>query len=187
MPGLVKIGHTTQNVEARIRQLNSTGVPSPFILHACFHVANARSTEAALHKSLARYRYAEDREFFKGTISNLLKESQNLLFDAMEAPSLPDRSSKTCSAFDLDEESINLLCFLTGEQRTYGYAEYAVVNSSSEPELKTEARLANLKQIKLVTETRSRKDWQGSIWRISSEGKKFLFDNALVTDEMLRN
>ncbi len=69
----------------------------------------------------------------------------------------------------------------------YGYDEYELLRwFKEEPTLKTEARLAHLKELKLVMEKRSRNAWQGSRWRITSEGKKFLFDYGYVTDEMLR-
>jgi len=77
------------------------------------------------------------------------------------------------------------LIYLAGYQRQYGYSEYEILNDFSEPELKTEFRLAHLKELKLVSEIKSRNDYQPSTWRITSEGKKYLFDYGHITDEML--
>lgn len=186
MPGLVKIGHTTQDVETRLRQLNSTGVPNPFLLAACVSVVDPARTEAELHVLLAAHRHSNDREFFEGSPSELLREAIPLLIEAIDAPAPPSYLPKRKHYYDLERESVDILIWLTGEQRQYGYNESDLSSWSPEPALKTEARLAHLKELKLVSEKRSRDDWRGSSWRITSEGKKFLFDYGHITDEMLR-
>ncbi len=66
MPGLVKIGYTTQDdANSRIGQLYTTGVPVPFELHYACKVQNAEEVEKALHIAFSPQRINPRREFFK--------------------------------------------------------------------------------------------------------------------------
>lgn len=66
MPGLVKIGYTTQeDVRMRIAQLYSTGVPVPFEVVFAVVVDDALRVETALHTAFAPNRVNPKREFFK--------------------------------------------------------------------------------------------------------------------------
>lgn len=66
MPGLVKIGYTTQlDANTRISQLYTTGVPFPFDLRFACKVPNAEEVEKALHIAYAPHRVNPKREFFK--------------------------------------------------------------------------------------------------------------------------
>ncbi len=66
MPGLVKIGKTTQlEVENRMKQLYGTGVPVPFDCAFACQVKNATEVEDALHLAFGTHRINPNREFFK--------------------------------------------------------------------------------------------------------------------------
>ncbi len=66
MPGLVKIGKTTQSeVEERMKQLYSTGVPIPFDCAFACKVKDAGEVEKALHLAFGMTRLNPNREFFK--------------------------------------------------------------------------------------------------------------------------
>ena len=66
MPGLVKIGYTTQeDANSRIVQLYTTGVPVPFELQYACKVPNAEEVEKALHIAFSPNRINPKREFFK--------------------------------------------------------------------------------------------------------------------------
>ena len=66
MPGLVKIGYTTQDdANSRIVQLYTTGVPVPFDLQYACKVQNAEEVEKALHIAFSPQRINPKREFFK--------------------------------------------------------------------------------------------------------------------------
>ena len=66
MPGLLKIGSTTQEeVDTRMKQLYSTGVPVPFDCAFACRVPNAREVEKALHTAFRAMRINPTREFFK--------------------------------------------------------------------------------------------------------------------------
>ena len=68
MPGFVKIGYTTQeDVQARMKQLHSTGVPEPFECAIAVQVkkGQAKALEKALHTAFAPDQGNTSREFFK--------------------------------------------------------------------------------------------------------------------------
>jgi hypothetical protein len=67
MPGLVKIGMTTNDPEERAAELSSaTGVPTPFRVEVCKKVWRPKEKEHAIHEllSVLGYRLNEKREFF---------------------------------------------------------------------------------------------------------------------------
>ena len=66
MPGLIKIGSTTQGeVDVRMKQLYSTGVPVPFDCAYACRVPDAYKVEKALHDAFGMHRVNPNREFFK--------------------------------------------------------------------------------------------------------------------------
>ncbi|HAI59649.1 MAG TPA: hypothetical protein DCM32_07200 [Xanthomonadaceae bacterium] len=66
MPGLVKIGKTTQiEVDDRMKQLYGTGVPVPFDCSFACRVKDATEVEKALHLAFGNARINPSREFFK--------------------------------------------------------------------------------------------------------------------------
>ncbi len=66
MPGLVKIGKTTQSdVKLRMNQLYTTGVPVPFECVYAIEVVDCSKVESALHIAFGPNRINPNREFFK--------------------------------------------------------------------------------------------------------------------------
>ena len=66
MPGYIKIGLTDQNdVESRVRSLDSTGVPLPFQCYYAARVEDNRRVEKALHTAFSDFRIRPNREFFR--------------------------------------------------------------------------------------------------------------------------
>lgn len=68
MPGLVKIGMTTrEDIDARLKELYSTGVPVPFeCQYACrVNKNDCAKIESALHTAFAPQRVNLNREFFR--------------------------------------------------------------------------------------------------------------------------
>jgi hypothetical protein len=65
MPNLVKIGKTTRaDVQLRMKELHTTGVPLPFECAYASEVDNAAAAEKALHEAFAHNRLNIKREFF---------------------------------------------------------------------------------------------------------------------------
>ena len=64
MPDVVKIGKTTRNVELRLADLYSTGVPLPFECAYAARVKDVDRTEKAFHTAFEPSRVNPRREFF---------------------------------------------------------------------------------------------------------------------------
>lgn len=65
MPGMVKIGRTSSDLEGRIRQLDTTGIPLPFRCFYAAEVQNGSKVEERLHEAFGDTRVRERREFFR--------------------------------------------------------------------------------------------------------------------------
>lgn len=66
MPGLVKVGLTTDSVEERISQLSTaSGVPLPFECYFAAEVNDCARLEKTLHRLFSDSRINPKREFFK--------------------------------------------------------------------------------------------------------------------------
>jgi len=66
MPGLVKIGKTTQkDIEDRMSQLYTTGVPLPFECEYACQVNDCSKVESAFHLAFGDSRINSSREFFQ--------------------------------------------------------------------------------------------------------------------------
>lgn len=65
MPGYVKIGMTNNDLEGRIKGLDTTSVPLPFECFYAARVTNARETEQLLHDTFLDHRVRSNREFFE--------------------------------------------------------------------------------------------------------------------------
>jgi hypothetical protein len=65
MPGLVKIGRTTDDLTDRIRALFGTGVPLPFELFYACEVQDCRFVEKQIHDAFGDHRISKSREFFR--------------------------------------------------------------------------------------------------------------------------
>lgn len=79
MPGLLKIGKTTRDVNGRANELYQTGVPTPFKVEAQFATPDCDSLEARVHESLGEFRLSPSREFFRVDLSRAEIEIQTAL------------------------------------------------------------------------------------------------------------
>ena len=64
MPKMVKIGRTGNDIDTRLSQLYSTGVPLPFECAYAARVADMDAVEKAFHNAFGPYRVNPKREFF---------------------------------------------------------------------------------------------------------------------------
>jgi len=74
IPGMIKVGSTTTSSHKRLSELQSTGVPTPFVLEVSIAVPSALESESAAHNALARYRVADNREFFNVSVPVAIKK-----------------------------------------------------------------------------------------------------------------
>lgn len=60
----VKIGYSDRDPIIRLEELNTTGVPTPFVFEFSALVYKPKSVEKLIHRELSNYRLNPDREFF---------------------------------------------------------------------------------------------------------------------------
>ncbi|MGB9152819.1 MAG: GIY-YIG nuclease family protein, partial [Alphaproteobacteria bacterium] len=65
MPGYIKIGKTTDDLNTRIRQLDGTSMPLPFTCFYAAKVSDCDFVEKQLHDAFADQRVRLRREFFR--------------------------------------------------------------------------------------------------------------------------
>lgn len=78
MPGLVKIGFTTKVPTERAEELNTTGVPQPFLVEYYCLVDDPADLEARTHRVLHKSRHATGREFFRVEIATAIRTVEQL-------------------------------------------------------------------------------------------------------------
>ena len=100
MPGLVKIGMTLKkDVEVRMKELYSTGVPLPYVCEYACSVDSDKCAEIekAFHDAFSPYRINSNREFFR------IEPEQ-----AIALMKVLDKSNSNLTK-EIDEEMLNLL------------------------------------------------------------------------------
>ena len=67
MPYVLKIGFSTKDPSLRIQELNTTGLPHPFVVEYDVLVMGPREVEQAVHAELKRHH--EAKEFFRISVA----------------------------------------------------------------------------------------------------------------------
>ncbi len=99
MPGLVKIGLTSRDPQARAAELTqASGVPAPFALAWCRGVADCAAVEAAVHRMLADRRVSGRREFFRCTAKAARQVIETAAGAKLEPPCRPKRTRRERAA-----------------------------------------------------------------------------------------
>ncbi len=71
MPNLYKIGMTTRTVEERVKELDTTGVPTPYKIELSIQTNNPKQFERFLHRCFNQNRVNNKREFFNVSLSQI--------------------------------------------------------------------------------------------------------------------
>lgn len=79
MPNLIKIGCSQKNPHIRKTELNSTGVPAPFEVAYFVIVPDFLAAEKLIHERLRDYRFSNNREFFKISVSAAIEKIKNII------------------------------------------------------------------------------------------------------------
>ncbi|MEQ9910960.1 GIY-YIG nuclease family protein [Pectobacterium polaris] len=80
MPGLFKVGMTTDEPNKRASQLSgTTGIPVKFEVVASFFSDDPCKHEKEIHKILARHRINENREFFQCPLDKILSACNSII------------------------------------------------------------------------------------------------------------
>ena len=75
IPGLLKIGRTDRTPEQRIRELHSTGVPTPFVIEYSRITSDSALTESVIHRAFDAMgkRASAQREFFQVSVEDAIE------------------------------------------------------------------------------------------------------------------
>ena len=81
MPGILKVGMTERTPDVRVKELFTTGVPTPFTIEFAKKVKDVKKKEKKLHELLEQYteRVGLNREFFR-----VSPEEVRTFFDLMD-------------------------------------------------------------------------------------------------------
>ena len=182
MPGLLKIGYTNTSVNNRLSQLNSTGIPVPFELGACFLVNKPSECEKQIHTKLRPYRLSDKREFFEISLKKAIELSfeiiTELLIDSLDIGRI-ELENHSDESDNLSKKEVSILIYLT-EFTSGGYLTRTIQDHFySSDNLDIEYYLASLKSKGFVVEKYDNYH-KDKIWRITSEGVKHLYDNEII-------
>jgi hypothetical protein len=111
MPGLVKVGMTLGEVDARAAQLHTTGVPMPFEVYDSFLCPDAAAVEAQVHSLMMDFRVSGNREFFKcepKVAAGLVQDAQREQVEEWLNYFIPD-TTIVDNGFAIDDSEIALL------------------------------------------------------------------------------
>jgi hypothetical protein len=79
MRGLLKVGYTATSIQERMNALNTTGIPTKFVLEFCIEVRNGLQAEQHLHSALGNFHYG--KEFFRVSIPKVIEVCKKELLD----------------------------------------------------------------------------------------------------------
>ncbi|MET4613357.1 hypothetical protein ABIC28_004358 [Rhodococcus sp. PvR044] len=87
MPGLVKVGCTSRLAEDRAKELQTTGVPTQFLVEFRILTSHPESVEKHTHESLDAERVSPNREFFTTPVEEAIQTVREaaLLVDGIDA------------------------------------------------------------------------------------------------------
>ena len=117
MPNIVKIGKTTRNVELRLADLYSTGVPLPFECEYAAKVKDVDKTEKAFHTAFEPSRVNPRREFF-----NINPEQAIAVLELMAMEDVTPNVQKEAKKIDI-EANISSEKFKKKRRPTLNYFE----------------------------------------------------------------
>ena len=184
IPKLLKIGFTSDSPEARLRQLNTTGVPSPFVLELCLLVHNPEQIEKLVHERLSDYRHAPNREFFEVSVKSVHEVIFTIISEQEAHLSSTDSTTKIDKHHDLNADEVYILQLLASAGSTTGITHFRLAYNSKYGNLTLEIYLSNLFSKKFVT--RRRESDNETRWLCTPQGVKFLSDHGLVEEWMTK-
>lgn len=185
MPGLVKVGHTTGCIEDRLRQLSTTGVPQPFQAIAIFRVSDSEACERAVHEALADFRLAKNREFFEGSLCELLLAAVPIVSNFQLALELA--SERLAPSVATDDDDVYFLFFLLHDGYETGQfmsTEDLVEHHQDYAPLELEYKLLKLADKGLVERKAGYRSGL-STWKLSPKGLQFMFEGGHVAKDLL--
>lgn len=81
---MLKVGYTKQSPYDRMKDLYTSGVPTPFVLENYYFVEDACMCEELIHIRMNRFRVNDDREFFKTDVEKARRVVEQAIDDMRE-------------------------------------------------------------------------------------------------------
>lgn len=181
MAGVLKIGRTKTQPSKRLGELHTTGVPSPFILEACFRVADSFSAEERIHALLLPHRVSANREFFTVSAADALRMSSAVLIELMCQSS--ESATEINSSLRLEEIEEKLLLYISKEGIYSRAYEFQIESHFSFSHTRATLHLGRL--IKRNYIRARRHDRNLPFYEIEHDGIQYLLDHNLVDAETL--
>jgi T5orf172 domain len=180
MPKLYKVGQTGDHPEVRLQQLNTTGVPTSFLLEFCFRVDDPTAVEKKIHQGLSQFRYSVNREFFEIEMNRL----QEIVFPIIRAHPVASGAATTVSTkkqHTFSDVEIFVLQLLVSSGGRYGVQQFRLESRVTCSSLELDIALANLHSAKLIGRKSSSHQTE---WKTLPRGTKFLVDHGLIEEWM---
>jgi hypothetical protein len=190
MPGLLKIGFTQRSVVERMAELNTTGVPTSFVVGALFNVLNPHQCENDLHRLLVKYRVAKNREFFQISLAHAIDLSAKVISEYALATSRDKdivniKRNQICQP---DKDDIYFMQFILhdgySEKRPISTRELSQHHTQYHP-LELEVKLNNLHKANLLVRVATMTNDGLSSWKISNFGLEFMVRNNHTLQDLI--
>lgn len=102
MPGIYKVGITTNSVRQRATELSSTGVPTEFSIEKIFEVEqiHLREIEKKSHTRLKTKNFHQGKEFFRAPLKEILEVVEDIIFSktGIKAPDIVGLAAQRAEA-----------------------------------------------------------------------------------------
>ncbi len=192
MPGLIKIGYTTKTIDERMQQLNTSGIPKPFILGACFLVENVEKCELKLHEIFDQFRVNKNREFFSINIYKAISKAlpilkDHLITDISKNVDMTSDIHTSDLSSDLDDNDIYFMQMILHNSYEYGIpitTQSLAKDHNGFHAIKLENKLINLSKKGLIQQVQQRNDVLSS-WKMTSIGIQFMIENKYVLQDLI--
>ncbi|HMO41691.1 MAG TPA: GIY-YIG nuclease family protein [Saprospiraceae bacterium] len=183
MPGLLKIGYTTKSLQQRLSELETTGVPEPFILGASYHVKNAKACEQELHKLFEQYRKSQHREFFHISLSDAISKAMPIVLNMIHNDATEQLSTGQ-EAIVLTFEESEILVALVHDKFANALAADELAREIGVHVQKILLSCARLIDLRLIRPSRGR--YSGvEEFELTHKGRQYCFDTDIVITEIL--
>ncbi len=187
MPGLVKVGVTCSPPSERLPELQTTGVPTPFILEACIRVINAAKAEQRVHAALVKWRQSSNREFFEISLGDALAQCLPSIHEFLATTFIG--SATMFQRIPSEEESV--LLFITQQTQKRRRPERDEIRRHFKfSQIKSDYVLGALIKRKFVREATEKREssdpmsyasWKVKAMKLEHAGIQYLLDNGLIT------
>ena len=192
MPGLLKIGVTTTSPSERLPELQTTGVPTPFVLEASIRVVESDKAEKRIHAILSKWRHSSDREFFQLSVADALSAcaSNAKIFFADTSNQTGDAKPRT-----LTDEEEKVLLFVAHRTKTNRRPKRGQVQEELKlSEIKADYVLGSLLKRRFLREISEDREYSGGsefgsykvkVLKLESVGIQYLLDHRLLSQAEL--